>query len=98
MMHDNFGKVQKTFIDFNKINWKTRDTHYSDNKMTVSYDCKGDCISVYGVHSLPVPPRKGWSSATSISFVFKRKNSLQSRGLAALSDIEEMCSASSSDY
>ncbi len=96
--HYRYGKVQKTFIDFNKINWKTAGNKYSGDEMTVSYDCKGDCISVYGVHSLPKPPRIGWRSATSISFVFENQNGLWGRGSAALKDIADMCSASSSDY
>mgnify|MGYP003706012395 FL=1 len=92
--HASLGKVEKTYIDFNKINWKTKDFDYESN--TYNFKCKGSCLRAFG--SSFGDDKIGWRSSDNISFTFDNSNNLLSRGQRALSDIEEMCSASSSDY
>jgi hypothetical protein len=92
--HASLGKVEKTYIDFNKINWKTKDFDYESN--TYYFKCKDSCLSVFGASF--GDDKIGWRSSDNISFTFDNSNNLLSRGQRALSDIEDMCSASSSDY
>ena len=93
--HTTLGKVQKTYIDFNKINWKTRDFDYGTR--TYRFDCKGSCLSVFGLGFFG-SGQIGWTSSDNIGFTFENRDNLMSRGQKALSDIENMCSASSSVY
>ena len=93
--HTTLGKVQKTYIDFNKINWKTRDFDYGTR--TYRFDCKGPCLSVFGLGYFG-SGQIGWTSSDNIGFTFENRDNLMSRGQKALSDIENMCSASSSVY
>jgi hypothetical protein len=94
--HKEFGKLAKIFIDYNKINWTTKDYQFLDNRKTITYECKGNCVSIYGKQY--GPQRIAWSSASRITFSIANRDNLYTRANYALRDIEEMCSASSSDY
>lgn len=97
-LHDLLGKVEKIKINFNKINWQTKEFSMdsSSGSSTYSFDCSGTCLSVFGLN-----PRGNvidWSDQDTIRFTFENKLNLFSRGKKALKDIEGMCNASSSEY
>ena len=92
------GEIKKIYIDFNRINWNTKDVEYgsvNDGKTRINYSCRKYCNYEYGTG---FSQEVKWRATKKITFLIRDSDNMFSRVGNALRDISKVCNKSTSKY
>ena len=92
------GEIKKIYLDFNRINWNTRDVEYgnvSDGRTRIKYSCSKKCNYEYGLIN---PKEVKWRAKKKVTFLIRDSDNMFNRVSNALRDISKVCNKSTSKY
>ena len=92
------GEIKKIYLDFNRINWNTRDVEYgnvSDGRTRIKYSCRKKCNYEYGLIN---PNEVKWRAKKKITFLIRDSDNMFNRVSNALRDISKVCNKSTTKY
>ena len=94
--HENYGEIAKEYIDFNKVNWNTREVDFDGYRTRIKYSCKKNCFFSYDSWN-----ERGiikWTPRKYVNFSVKKSDNMYSRLKKALVDLSKVCNTGTSQY
>lgn len=95
-LHKNWGEIRKEYIDFNKVNWNTRDVEFGDYRNEIKYRCEKNCFFSYGVDGFNKIMK--WTPRKFVTFTIRKSDNMYNRVNRALVDISKVCNRGTSQY
>ena len=91
-----YGEIRKEYIDFNKVNWNTREVEFDDYRSRIKYSCKKNCFFSYGVDGWDKIIK--WTPRKFVTFSIRKSDNMYSRVKKALVDLSKVCNRGTSQY